>query len=51
MRDEPHLFHDVMFGAQALSAVEARFTRHLLGTWREGRSSLRVPLTAGAATA
>lgn len=37
---EPALAPDVIFGAAALSAVEARFTRHLLRSWSTGRSSL-----------
>ncbi len=32
--------NEVMFGASALMAVEARLTRHLLSAWREDRSSL-----------
>ncbi len=44
LRAEPHLFADVMFGAQALSGVEQMFTRHLLDCWTSGRSSLRSPL-------
>ena len=45
VRAEPHLFADVMFGAQALTAVEQRFTRHILGTWAQGRSSLLAPVS------
>ncbi|MBI2709139.1 MAG: iron-containing redox enzyme family protein [Actinobacteria bacterium] len=41
LRDEPHLAGDVVFGAAALSAVEARFATHLLDAWRAGRPSLR----------
>ena len=44
IRAEPQLFGDVMFGAQALSAVEQRFTRHLLESWGGGRSSLLAPV-------
>ena len=44
LRSEPHLFGDVMFGAQALSAIEARFTKHLLGSWAAGRPSLLAPV-------
>jgi hypothetical protein len=43
-RDEPELSGDILFGAQAITAVEARFTQHLLGRWAEGRTSLRLPL-------
>ena len=42
-RQEPDLAPDVLFGAGALSAVEARFTVHVLGSWESGRSSLRAP--------
>ena len=44
VRQEPDLGPDILFGAQALSAVEARFTRHLLGSWDRGWSSLRGPV-------
>ncbi|MDP9074519.1 MAG: iron-containing redox enzyme family protein [Actinomycetota bacterium] len=37
---EPGRAGDVLFGARALMAVEERFTRHLLGAWSQGRSSL-----------
>jgi hypothetical protein len=40
LRSEPDLATDVLFGAAALVAVEARFSRHVLGCWQEGRSSL-----------
>ena len=38
--DEPQLASDIVFGARALSALEARFARHLIDTWGAGRSSL-----------
>jgi hypothetical protein len=41
---EPDLAPDILFGARALSVVEARFTRHLLGSWNRGRSSLLEPV-------
>jgi hypothetical protein len=44
---EPQLFDDIMFGAQALSAVEARFTQHLFGSWGANRCSLLAPVTVG----
>lgn len=47
LRAEPHLFADVMFGAQALSAIEGRFTRHLLESWTTNRSSLLAPVLVG----
>jgi len=40
---EPQVAPDILFGARALMAVEARFTDHLLGSWAAGRSSLRSP--------
>ena len=40
---EPDLAGDLVFGANALMAVEARFTRHLLDSWAAGRSSLLEP--------
>jgi len=43
-RDEPELAQDILFGARALLHLDARFARHLLGAWEEGRSSLRHPL-------
>lgn len=38
---QPALAGDILFGARALSAVEGRFTAHLLDSWSQGRSSLR----------
>ena len=37
---EPELAGDILFGARALMAVEARFTERLLEAWTNGRSSL-----------
>ncbi|MCU1370301.1 MAG: iron-containing redox enzyme family protein [Ilumatobacteraceae bacterium] len=45
--DEPELADDVIFGAAALHRVEARFARHVLRSWDDGRSSLRPSLEAG----
>lgn len=42
---EPDLAADVVFGARCLMAVEGRFSSELLGRWRRGRSSLRLPLS------
>jgi hypothetical protein len=39
---EPDLVPDIAFGAEALLALEGRWTRHLLEAWRSGASSLRV---------
>ena len=44
VRQQPELCADVLWGARALVAVEARWAAHLLGAWEAGRSSLRAPL-------
>jgi hypothetical protein len=41
---EPELAADVIFGAEALLAVEARWAAHLLEAWGEDRTSLMRPL-------
>jgi hypothetical protein len=41
---EPDLAPDILFGAQALLALEERWARHLLAAWRHGATSLRTPL-------
>lgn len=41
---EPHLDGDVVFGIRAHAAVEERLAERLMGSWRQGRSSLRAPL-------
>lgn len=41
--DEPDLAPDIVFGAEALARVEARFAAHVLHAWSRGRSSLRQP--------
>lgn len=46
---EPDLEADVIFGAAALSRVESRFARALLGAWGSGRTSLWRPDHGGAA--
>jgi Iron-containing redox enzyme len=38
--DEPPLAADIVFGARALAAVEARFAQSLISAWGAGRSSL-----------
>ena len=48
---EPELTSDVLFGAAACLALEARVADHLLGCWAERRSSLRAPLDAAADSA
>ena len=40
-RQEPALAGDIIWGARALSLLEARWGRHLLGCWSAGESSLR----------
>lgn len=44
LKDEPELESDVVFGIDATGWAEDRFGTALLTAWREGRSSLRVPL-------
>lgn len=46
-RDEPQLADDILFGARAITALEARLSAELLDCWRSGRSSLRQPLLTG----
>jgi pyrroloquinoline quinone (PQQ) biosynthesis protein C len=48
-RLEPALAADILWGAGALVAVEARWAARLLDAWAEGRSSLRQPLDAAVA--
>jgi hypothetical protein len=40
-RQDPALGADVVWGARALLAIEARWTAHVLGAWAHGGSSLR----------
>jgi hypothetical protein len=47
-RTEPELAADILWGARALVAVDARWSAHLLDSWASGRTSLRAPLTAPA---
>jgi hypothetical protein len=44
LADEPELESDVIFGMDATTWAEDRFGVALLTAWRQGRSSLRVPL-------
>jgi hypothetical protein len=48
VRQQPELCGDVLWGARALVALEARWAAHLLDAWVEGRSSLREPLSEAA---
>jgi hypothetical protein len=41
---EPDLADDILFGARALLALEARWAEHLLSSWRANRTSLLHPL-------
>lgn len=45
---EPALLPDVLFGAAAVLAVDARLTLHIMDAWENGSSSLRAPLPAAA---
>jgi hypothetical protein len=47
--EEPEVAADILFGARALLQVEARWARHLMGSWERGESSLRSPLVPVAA--
>lgn len=40
LADEPELAADVVFGVRATNLVEDRFAGHVLGAWREHRTSL-----------
>jgi hypothetical protein len=43
-RNEPELAADVIFGAQALLALESRWAQHLLDAWGSDDTSLMRPL-------
>lgn len=53
LESEPATAGTLLFGARALSEVERRFSRHLLTSWSQHRTSLRTPLdwTDASATA
>jgi hypothetical protein len=40
VKQEPELAGDVLWGARALMELEARWSRHILEAWEDGRSSL-----------
>ncbi|WOX16089.1 iron-containing redox enzyme family protein [Streptomyces sp. N50] len=44
LEEEPHLDGDVAFGVDATTYLEDRLAEHLLGAWRAGESSLRMPV-------
>lgn len=46
VESEPDLFPDVLFGAAAVMAIDARLTLHIMGAWENGDSSLRASVTA-----
>ena len=48
-RQDPALAPDILWGAAALAELDARFARHLLDSWADGRSSLRTPIEPRAA--
>ncbi|MGN6169625.1 MAG: iron-containing redox enzyme family protein [Solirubrobacteraceae bacterium] len=43
-QDQPQLTDDILFGAQALLTLEARWATHLLTCWQQGHTSLTSPL-------
>ncbi|MGC1165899.1 MAG: iron-containing redox enzyme family protein [Solirubrobacterales bacterium] len=43
---EPDTAADILFGARALLALEARWAAHLLDSWARGKTSLLMPLPA-----
>jgi hypothetical protein len=45
--DEPDLLPDIVFGAAACLVVDGWAGAHILDSWTAGRSSLRVPVSAG----
>lgn len=45
-RNEPSLSADILFGARAVMAVEARFTTEILNRWRRQETSLLRPLSS-----
>jgi CDGSH-type Zn-finger protein len=46
-RCEPELAADILFGARALIALEARWAEHVLERWSHGLTSLMSPLESG----
>ncbi|MFD3595635.1 iron-containing redox enzyme family protein [Nocardia sp. NPDC058640] len=48
---EPEQAGPIVFGIQATNLLEDRFAEHVLRSWNDNRSSLRVPLSALAAPA
>jgi hypothetical protein len=50
-KQDPTLAPDILWGAATLAELDARFARHLLDSWADGRSSLRAPIEPPAAVA
>ncbi|MFD9490220.1 iron-containing redox enzyme family protein [Streptomyces sp. NPDC060005] len=48
LEDEPELEPDVAFGVRVTGLLEDRLAAHLLASWRDRRSALRIPLDAAA---
>ena len=46
VQQQPTLARDLFYGAQAVCALEGRFTAHLLSSWAAGATSLRQPVPA-----
>jgi len=46
IRQDPALASTLLWGAEALSFLEARWCAHLLECWRSGRCSLLAPPAA-----
>ena len=44
VRQDPALAGTVLWGAEALAALDARWSAYVLDAWRAGRSSLRKPI-------
>jgi Iron-containing redox enzyme len=44
VRQDPALGPAVLWGARALTAIDGEWARHVLGSWMDGRSSLRAPI-------
>ena len=45
---EPEVAADILLGARALLQTEARWARHLMDAWEEGKTSLRSPVSLAA---
>jgi hypothetical protein len=45
---EPELLPDILFGASAVLAIDARLAAHMMDAWENGLSSLRSSLTEAA---